>query len=472
MNTGAVAADDVEIRKGRARVVTAPRLSQLLALALPIVVTRASQVVIGLSDALMVAHLGTAALAATTAGAFNVYTLLIFPMGIAFVVASFSSQMTGAGDHAGARRYGYYGLVIAGVCGVAALFVIPLASWGLGFFGYASDVHALMSDYLRWRLYSVGFVVGLEALGSYFGGVGNTRLPMFAQLLAMVLNVLLNWLLIGGHWGAPALGVAGAALASSIASLAAFAVLFISFLRAGSRSGNRMGLQARELWHTLRVGIPSGLNWFLEFAAFACFINVVLTSLGTTAVAAMMSIFQVNKVAYLPAFAIACAGSIFVGQAVGAKAHSDVPRTVRLTLATAATWQGLIAIPYLIIPGVLMSVFARGDADGRAFLNVAVPMLTLSAAWQLFDAACMTFTEVLRAVGDTAFTFWVRALTAWGVFVPGAWVSVHVFGAGHLVAIGWLGLYYALFSGILWLRFRSGHWRRLDLAGVSGTLRE
>src|SRR5688572_21637087 len=85
-------------------------LSGLLGLAWPIIISRSTQAVVGLADALMVAHLGESALAATSAGAMNSYALFIFPMGIAFVVASFSSQLTGKGDRVGARRYGWYGL--------------------------------------------------------------------------------------------------------------------------------------------------------------------------------------------------------------------------------------------------------------------------------------------------------------------------------------------------------------------------
>src|SRR5688500_1742395 len=93
----------------------APRadVRALLALAWPIVISRSSQSVIGLADAVMVAHLGESALAATTTGAFNSFAFLILPMGITFIVSSFSSQLFGAGDARGARKYAFYGLIVA-----------------------------------------------------------------------------------------------------------------------------------------------------------------------------------------------------------------------------------------------------------------------------------------------------------------------------------------------------------------------
>jgi MATE family multidrug resistance protein len=168
----------------------------------------------------------------------------------------------------------------------------------------------------------------------------------------------------------------------------------------------------------------------------------------------------------MPAFAIATAGSIFVGQAIGAKAHEDVPRTVWLTLRTAASWQGLVGLLYLAAPALLISVFTRDDADGRALLEVGTRILMLSVAWQLFDAASMSFAEALRAAGDTAFTFWARAAVAWGVFAPGAWISVRVYGGSDVVAVAWLAVYLALLALVLWLRFRTGKWRTMELTGA------
>src|SRR5882672_9357648 len=102
----------------------APSLRRLLALAWPIVVSRSSQVVIGVADAVMVAPLGEEALAATTTGALNVFAFLILPMGTVFIVSTFSSQLYGEGDLGGARRHGFYGLIVALAAAVISLVAI------------------------------------------------------------------------------------------------------------------------------------------------------------------------------------------------------------------------------------------------------------------------------------------------------------------------------------------------------------
>jgi MATE family multidrug resistance protein len=444
-----------------------PGLGALLSLAWPIVVSRSSQVVVGVSDAVMVAHLGASALAATTTGAMNVFALFILPMGVVFIVSSFASQLFGMGDAAGARRYGWYGLAVAGATQVAGVAALPAVGGLLGLLDLAPDVRALMASYLTIRLWSGGAAIGLEALGNYYGGLGNTRRPMVAQVAAMVLNVAGNWLLIDGHLGLPAMGVAGAALASTVASWLAFLGLLAGFWAEGRRLPRPAPLRLAELWRMLRFGLPSGLNWFFEFFAFNFFITVIVAGLGTTSLAALMAVMQINSVAFMPAFGVASAGAILVGQAIGAGRKDQVPGLVGLAFRVCAGWQAAAGLAYLAVPALLFAPFATDPATGPALLATGQRMLRLSTAWQLFDAAAAVLAESLRAAGDTAFTLWARLAIAWGIFVPGAWVTVRVLGGGDLAAVGWIVLYLAALALVLWLRFRSGAWRRLVLVEAS-----
>ncbi len=423
------------------------------------VVSRATQTVVGLADALMVAHLGAAALAATTAGATNAFLFFILPIGTVFIVQSFASQLFGKGDPLGARRFALYGLAIALAAELFALASLPAIDPLLSLLPYEPAVRTAMSSYLAFRLLSAGPAVGLEALASYYGGLGRTRIPMIANVLAMVLNVGLNAILIDGRLGAPALGVTGAAIASSIATTCAFLALLAFFLQEHALPRPRW----HELARTLRFGLPSGLNWFLEFFAFNLFVNVVVAGLGTTALAAMMAVLQINAVSFMPAFAVASSGAILVGQAIGRGDRDDVPRIVRMTFFTTAAWQGVVGITYLAAPGPLFAPFASEPSTRDALIEIGVRMLMLSACWQLFDSAATVLAESLRAAGDTLWPLIARLVLAWLVFVPGSWVSVHVWGGGDVAAMLWLAGYLALLALALYLRFRTGRWRRLEL---------
>lgn len=444
----------------------APTLRKLLDLAWPIIISRSAQTVIGFCDAAMVARLGEDALAATTAGALNVFAIFILPMGISSIVASFVSQLHGRGDHTGARRYGFYGLIVAALAQLLCFAVMFAAPYFFATLEFTPQVRTLLVQYSVVRLWSGGAAIGLEALANYYGGLGNTRLPMAAQVLAMVLNVVLCWVLIYGNLGAPALGVAGSALASTIATCIAFLALLGCFLAGyGVERAPRSSLRASELWRVFRFGLPSGLNWFVEFAAFNFFINVVVAGLGTTTVAALMAAMQVNSIAFMPAFGLASAGAILVGHALGAKEQDHVPPTVWLTTRVAGAWMGLMGLIYLLFARFIMLPFTPPGPEREVFLAISSKVLGLSILWQFVDAAALTLAESLRAAGDTAFAMWARVVIAWAVFVPGSYVSVRMYDGGMNMAVFWLVAYMGLLSIVLWLRFRAGVWRKLDLAG-------
>lgn len=442
---------------------TSPTLKVLLTLAGPMILARATQAVISAADTYQVAHLGPEAVAATATGALNTYGLVMLPMGTVFIVQSFVAQLVGKGKPEEAPRFAWYGLALAVLAGLLAIAVVPFAEGALARFGFAPAVQEQMTDYVRIRLYAVGAIVGMEALGNWYGGLGNTWMAMIAGIIAMVSNVAMNWLFIDGNLGAPAMGVAGTALASSLASLAGFLFLFGAFLlrKGGAPRAAAGKLSLGELGRVVRFGAPNGFNWFLEFAAFQLFVNLVLGDLGTETLAAFNVVLSINMVSFMPAFGLASAGAILAGMAIGRGHHHQVWPSVKLTLAVAAVWMGVIGSLYALAPHLLLSVFAQGGT--RTILGIGATMLMLSAVWQLFDAIGLTLSETLRAAGDTTWIMMVRLLLAWLVFTPAAYYVVRHAGGGPVGAMLCLSGYIALLAVVLAYRFRSGAWKKIQL---------
>ncbi len=430
-------------------------------LAWPIMISRASQAIVGLCDALMVAPLGAKALAATSTGAMNSFAILILPLGVTFLVSSFTSQMYGKGDTTGARRFGWYGLILAviaqAICIGFSLVIHPI----LELISLEPDLRKLMAGYIAIRLWSGGAAIGIEALANYFGGFGKTQPGMLANVCLMVTNIIGNWMLIEGHLGCPAMGVQGAALASSISTWIAFVGLFVYFLWQG-RVIPRTSLLWSEFVRLVRFGVPAGINWFLEIFAFIFFTNAVIGRLGTTSLAGMNCVMALNAVSFMPAFGLASAGAILVGQAIGARAKNLVPKAVALTTAATLIWQGATGLAYFLIPELLIAPFAKGEGAEET-LAIGVRMLVISSAWQLFDAIATSLAEALRAAGDTKFPMLARLVIAWGVFVPGSLISVKYYEWKDEAATFWIVAYLALLAAALLWRFRTGAWEKVQL---------
>jgi len=428
------------------------------------VLARATQAGITFADAIQVKHLGKGAIAATATGGLNVMGLVILPMGTVFILQSFVSQLVGRGERHEAPRFAWYGLAIALVSGLISLALIPTVRPAMAFTGFSDGVRDHMTSYMIIRITSVGAIVGVEALGSWYGGLGNTWMQMVASAITMVIAVFCNWLLIDGHLGAPAMGVDGAALGSVIASWAGFVFLAIAWrLRWGGapRATGPLNLTRVELRRVVRFGFPNGINWFLEFAAFQVFVNVVLASLGDDAVAALNVVIAVNSISFMPAWGLASAGAILAGQSIGAGKREDVWPQVRITLACTATWMGAIGIIYLVFPDRVLAMFAP-DTDAGRIVEIGIVMLVMSSLWQVFDAVGITLAETLRAAGDTAWTAKLRIVLAWVVFTPSAYLVVKL-GGGPVGAMVCMIAYLALIAVGLALRFRTGAWRRIEL---------
>jgi MATE family multidrug resistance protein len=384
-------------------------------------------------------------------------------MGTVFIVQSFTAQLRGQGDLVAARRYAYYGLVIALVAALVAALAVPFLPGALSHFGYSRRVHALMSQNASIRLLSVGGAVGTEALGNYYGGLGRTRPAMVAGVVAMVANVALNWVLIEPHFGLPGYGVVGSATASVVATWLGFAT--IAALFASDGGGAPVRLRAGELWRMLRFGLPNGVNWLLEFSAFTLFVNAGVGHLGTTELAAFNIVLQVNTMSFMPAFGIASAGAILVGENIGRRTLERVWPTVRTTGLVAASWMVFVSVWYLILPQVIVGWFQPRGAANEALLRTGTTMLALSVGWQLFDAAGLTLSEALRAAGDTFFCMIARVALAWGAFVPAAFLLSRSAAAGAASMMLCLTGYIVLLSITFGARFGSGRWRRIDLIG-------
>jgi len=431
-------------------------------LAYPIVLTQMSQTVMSVVDSIFVGHLGAAELGALGFAGIWLWTVMSFFSGTATGVQTFVSQAHGAGDERACGPWAWqalYAVVPAATLAAFAFVAIAEPLWRL--MGTTGEIRDYALAYARMR--PLGFM-GLGfwmVLASFFRGLGDTRTPLVATLVANAANALLAWGLVFGHLGLPAWGVAGAGVATSIAEWIGVAVLGFALVRPSLRhryATRPVPPSARAIRRFLRTGAPIGGQWVLDMSAFAIFTTLV-ARMGNASMAANQAMISLLSISFMQAIGIGLAATTLVGRYKGAAELASGVRSVRSALGLAIGLAIAVATVFVLAPDALLGMYI----DDPEVLRLGRPLLALGAAFQLFDALQIVVGGALRGAGDTRWPFLVQTGLAWVVRLPFAYLFAIVLGGGVV------GAWYAEFVFILSLaaalgwRFRSGAWKEVRI---------
>jgi putative MATE family efflux protein len=296
--------------------------SRIWALAWPTMAAMGAGTIVRFTDFAMVGGLGPSALAAVGVGG-QFYSLIesigvVAPAGLAAILA----RAVGAGDQSLADASFRQAQLLGAVLGIAGcLLLFPFTKLAIAIYGVEPDVVALGSDYLWWRLWGTVPLSIAMVFGAALRAAGDVRTPLWAGLLASLVNVVMNWVLIYGHLGAPALGVIGAAIASNLA-LVAMAALFVWLwatrslvLRPSVGSWKpQIALQRR----LVRVGLPSGIEGGF-FQIGLLFFQRIMSPFGTNVIAAYNVGSMLLSFSFIPGVGFSMAAATLVGQHLGAR---------------------------------------------------------------------------------------------------------------------------------------------------------
>lgn len=431
-------------------------------LAWPLVLAQMSQTTMHVVDSIFVGQLGAAQLGALGFAGIWLWTVFSVFSGSATGVQTFVSQAHGAGDEracGGWAWQGLYALVPATALGLFAF--AALAGPLFAKVGAPDSLREYALSYIAMRpLGFVGLAIWM-VLAAFFRGLGDTRTPLIATLIANGVNIVLDYGLVLGRLGLPAWGIAGAGVATSIAEWVGAVVLAIAFARPalvrrfGGRPVAPSGVRIRRF---LRTGAPIGGQWVLDMSAFAIFTTLV-ARMGDASMAATQAMIALLSLSFMQAIGIGLAATTLVGRYKGAGSLDAALRSLVSALKLAVALAIGIAALFLLAPQALIGLFTD-DAD---VLALAGPLLALGAAFQLFDALQIVIGGALRGAGDTRWPFFVQTLLAWALRLPLVWLFAFVWEAGVV------GAWYAEFVFVLALtlalawRFRGGAWREIAI---------
>lgn len=394
---------------------------QLCRLALPISLQLIMASSLTLIDVLMVSSLGSPEVAAVGIANRFFFVVILMIAGLATGTSILASQYVGKGDDAGINR-----VLNLGLC-AALLMTLPVSLAALlipqqimGLFSSDSAVIAIGADFIQ---LTAPFHV-LMGLVSIFAAVaratGQSLLPMAVGLAAVITNTLLNYCLIFGHWGAPQLGVTGAAVATSIAKCLEL-VLILSLLHF-SRGRARLQLarfagcfDRSELRRFNRQCLPLIINEFIwAFGIFS--FTLVYAHMGTSEIAAITLLAPIESISIELFIGFTSAASIMIATRLGADQFSDAKREA--LILTILITGGCILYGLLLAASshLVLSIYRGVSNDVLAIANDIFLIIAATLWLRLFNV--VTCVSILRSGGDVRFTLYVDMIVIWLIVLP------------------------------------------------------
>jgi MATE family multidrug resistance protein len=415
-------------------------LASLLRLALPVATVQVGFILMGAVDTVMVGHVSPRDLAAVALGNLYYFMTTSFGLGILFALDPLVSQAFGAGDRSGIARAVQRGFVIAlGLALLSSLLLLPGRPL-LTFLRQPADVIPVAADYARVSILGVlpfyCFVVLRQSLQS----MGRVAPIVVVIVLANFANVFFNWVLIFGNLGAPAMGAVGSGWATVLSRWFMFLALLGTawpLISSYLRPLRADAFEIRALLAMGRLGIPIGIQFFLEFGVFGM-IGILMGSLGTIPMASHQVAINLASITFMMAVGVTQATTILVGQAVGAGDPERARRSAGAGLVIAATVMAFTGVMFLTIPGLLARIYTP-DLE---VLGLAATLIPVAGIFQVFDGLQAVGSGILRGVGDTLAPMLVNLVGFWMIGLP---VSLYLaFPAG----LGPLGLWWGMAAGL------------------------
>ncbi|MEZ5987928.1 MAG: MATE family efflux transporter [Planctomycetota bacterium] len=408
----------------------------LFRLAVPVATVNLLLMAMGLVDTAMVGFLDEGAGRALAAvGVGGLLFMLVHHVGLGVLLAldPLLSQALGARDEPRFRLGLQRGFVLAALWSLPSMaLLVPAGTW-LELLAQDADVIPGARTYVLWSIPGLMPMLGFQVLRISLQSMHRLRPLLLMLVLANLLNALLDWLLIYGRWGFPALGIEGAALASTLCRWFQFACtmlfawpLFRPYLRGSWRRAFAPG----PLLRTVRLGLPLGGQITAEFLAFAS-VMLFMGWIGEDAQAAHQVTINLAAFAFMLPLGLGMAASVRCGHAVGRGDAEGLRRSVQAALGMSLLTMLASMLCFLLVPQLLAALFT----DDGEVLAVAVQLIVIAGLFQLGDGIQVVAAGCLRGMGDTHGPLLVNLLGFWLCGAPcGLLLAFPALRAGRL---GW-----------------------------------
>lgn len=415
---------------------------ETIILAIPVMFTQIGHMIVQITDNVMVGKLGTVPLAASSFG-HNVFIGgLLYCIGFAIAMTPFVGAAQGKGDIQAAADWLKNGAVANLGMGAA----ITLLMVGVGFFlenmGQNPDVVRLARPFYFLMIASILPVMAFASFKQFAEGIGNTRSAAIITVQEIILNIGLNYVLINGKWGFPALGVAGSGVATFISRcsmvLSFYALFHLSSRFAPYRAALKNArFDAAKIKEYVRLGIPLGGQTILEVAAFALG-AIMMGWLGAVELAAHQIAMGAAALTFMGATGIAAAGTIRVSQYLGAKDRENMRLAGFAASHIVLAYMTCTALAFFFARYTIPTLYVSDPA----VISMAAGLITIGGLFQVFDGLQSVMLGTLRALADAKVPTIIAFVAYILVSLPISYIAAFVWGwreigiwTGYLVGL-------------------------------------
>ena len=427
----------------------------LFRLGVPLIGSFVAGFAIHMTDTIMLGWYSVTSLAASTiAGSL---WLIVFILGAGFgqAVMPLVAEAGASGDDVRVRRVTRMAMWLSLIY---FAIVIPIFWWSetvLLWAGQTAEVAALGQQYLRIAGFGMAPGLLIAVFRSYLSGQHLTGVQLWVTLLGVVLNAFVNYALIFGNWGAPELGIQGAAIAS--VSVQLFTMLFLAGYAQIKLPHFHLFQRIWRsdwpiFWHVFRLGVPIGLTSLAESGLFVAS-SAMMGWIGEIELAAHGIALQLVSLMFMFHIGMSQAATIRAGAAFGKRNIDDLRRGARMAYVISASFGLLCVVLFLAFPSPLISLFIDPTEPARdELITIGTTLLIVAALFQMADLTQIVSLSLLRGLQDMTVPMWIAAFSYWVLAIPFSYLMAFTFGFG---AEGlWLGLTLGLAVAALLLTWR------------------
>ena len=427
---------------------------ELLRLGVPIVIGQLGIIIVSFADTMMVGWYGTQELGAAgfVNNLFNL--VIIFATGFSYGITPLVGARYGRGEKLEVGGLLRNALLVNGVVSLGLMLLMFLLYLNVGRMGQPEELLPLMRPYYIVLLLSLPFVMIFNAFKQFSDGITDTMTPMFILLMGNVINIVLNWLLIYGHWGLPELGLLGAGVATFTARATMVVVFALLFAWRKAYKAYREGFLASkfnraEILQLNRMGWPIGLQMGMESSSFSC-VAIMVGWLGTTALAAHQIMITVSQLGFMLYYGMAAAVAVRVSNFYGRGEVESLRHSARSGFRIILTMAAVVSVALLLLRQTIGAIFTDNMEVVAMVSTIVIPFVI----YQVGDGLQANYANALRGISDvkplTLFAF----LAYFVISLPAGYIF------GFVLDWGLVGVWFSFPLGLtsagvmFYLRFR------------------